>query len=230
MPRILSIEDDANLQHQIGCALFREGYEVIYAWNGKEGYEKIAETDPDLILLDLMLPVMNGVEFLKKLSICKPARHTPIVVITVYGDEAEMLKFSVEALGAVFYLRKPFHLDELVGTVKRILAQYPRLPRLRVEAEPKEVSKGCVRANIKFSTVWIDDRMVATLPPAIFALLRCLIESPGVVRREELLLRLGYQGRQAAALKQTVHRLRSALGPRESRRIKTTDHGYELIG
>src|SRR5262249_6808447 len=107
MARILSIEDDEDEQHLIGQALFSAGYEVHYAWNGQEGYEKILSLNPDLILLDLMLPRLNGVEILKRLQQNKAAEAIPVIVITVFGDEANLLGESVEALGAADYLRKP---------------------------------------------------------------------------------------------------------------------------
>lgn len=230
MARILSIEDDAELQHLIGHVLFKEGYEINYAWNGREGYEKILSYDPDLILLDLMLPMMNGVELLEKLRNDKVAQGTPIIVVSALQDEVGMLGQSIRALGAVEYLRKPVNPNDLAAYVKRVLAQHPRPSRPPAAAAPEALRKGAVRADPQFRTVLVNDRLVATLSAKPFALLRCLMESAGPVSREDLLLKLGYGPRQSDALKQEVHRLRQDLGKAEMRRIRTTPEGYELIG
>ncbi|MBI4345826.1 MAG: response regulator transcription factor, partial [Elusimicrobia bacterium] len=160
MARILSIEDDADLQHLIGLTLHSNGFEVQYAFNGKEGYEKILSMHPDLILLDLMLPGMNGIEILKAVKSNKEVRDLPIIVITAYGDDVSMLEHSVKALGAVEYLRKPIEMSVLVSHIRRALAASPKL-----EAPPEEIRRGVIRADPRFRTLFINDRLVATLPP-----------------------------------------------------------------
>lgn len=229
MAKILIIEDDAEMQHFIGHILFQEGYATHYAWNGKEGYEKILELDPDLVLLDLMLPMMNGVELLKKLQDNNVAKGVPIIIVTAYGDGANMLKNAVEVLGAVSYLRQPIRGDELVGSVKQALARFPRASRGELSAPAKEMRKGCIRADPRFMSVWINDNLVATLSHKEFALFARLMEASGPVSREQLLRALGYQTDQLDALKQIVHRLREAFGPKEKHRIKTTPEGYEML-
>ncbi len=230
MARILSIEDDETIQHLIGQVLFREGYEMHYAWNGREGYEKILALDPDLILLDLMLPMMNGIELLQKLREDKATAGIPVIIVTAYGDEANFLGHSVRALGAADYLRKPLDVNELARSVKNVLADLPRGARPPALPRTQEPRKGEVRADPRFRTVWIADRLVAALPEKEFALLRVLLESPGPVPRESLLRALGYAEDQHDALKQTVHRLRAHLGSAENVRLKTTADGYEFLG
>lgn len=224
MARLLSIEDDADIQHMIGQVLFREGYEITYAWNGREGYEKILSFHPDLILLDLMLPIMNGVEFLEKVQNDKLIAGIPIVVISGYGDEVNLLGHSVRALGAADYLRKPVNANELVSCVAKHLAS-----GRRSIAPEKELRKGVVRADPRLRTVWINDRLVATLSQKRFDLLKCLMEAAGSISREDILLKMGYAAHQGDALKQDVHRLRRDFGA-EERRIQTTSDGYELLG
>lgn len=228
MIRVLSVEDDAELQHLIGQFLFREGYEVHYAWNGHEGYQKILSLRPDLILLDLMLPIMNGVELLEKLREERIAESIPVVVVSAYGDEVNLLGRSVKALGAADYLRKPVTANDLVACVKKVLSSRP--PEPASASELRLMSKGVVRADSRFRTVWVNDRFLANLPPKRFALLRCLMEAPGGIGREELNKRLGYASASRDPLKQDIHRLRKDFGPQEQRRIQTTAEGYELIG
>ena len=229
MSRILCIEDDEHIQHMVGQVLYRHGYELHYAWNGREGYEKALALDPDLILLDLMLPVMNGVQFLKALSRHDEARDIPVIVATAYGDEAGMLKCSIEALGAAYYLRKPIDMEELVRSVRRVLAAFPRSRPGRPPQPPPRVRKGALSADPKLRTVWVDDRLVATLVRKEFAVLECLMRRPGPLSREALLSDLGYKAGQVNTLAQTVHRLRRDLGP-EGNRISTTPKGYEVLG
>jgi len=230
MARLLCIEDDADIQHAMGQVLFREGYQIDYAWNGREGYEKILSFDPDLILLDLMLPVMSGLELLKKLQDEKRAQDVPIVIVTGFGDEAGLLKKAVELWGAAAYLRKPVLAEDLIRTVKLILERFPRQARPAAMKPLKELCKGCVRLRPESLTVWIDDRLVATLPPKEFALIECLARAPGPVPKEALLKVIGHGTGDMNALKQTIYRLRLAFGPQESRRIKTNSGGYELVG
>lgn len=223
MSRILSIEDDADLQHLIGLTLHNNGFEVQYAFNGKEGYEKILSMHPDLILLDLMLPGMNGVEILKAVKANKEVRDVPVIVITAYGDDVSMLEHSVKALGAVEYLRKPLEMAKLVSHIKRSLAANPRK-----EATSEQLQRGVVKADPSFLTVFVNDRLVAELSPKRFQLFRILLEADGELAKDELCRKLGGAG-TVAALEKAIQRLREDLGPAEAKRIQTTETGYRLI-
>ncbi|MBI5201885.1 MAG: response regulator transcription factor [Elusimicrobia bacterium] len=224
MARILSIEDDADLQHLIGLTLHTNGFEVQYAFNGKEGYEKILSMHPDLILLDLMLPGMNGVEILKAVKANKEVRDLPIIVITAYGDDVSMLEHSVKALGAVEYLRKPIEMSVLVSHIRRALAASPKQ-----EPPPEELRRGVIRADPRFRTVFINDRLVATLSPRRFQLLKLLMDADGEISKEALCDKMGGAG-TVYALEKAIQRLREDLGPAEAKRIQTTETGYRLIG
>ncbi|MBI4422124.1 MAG: response regulator transcription factor [Elusimicrobia bacterium] len=224
MARILSIEDDADLQHLIGLTLHSNGYEVQYAFNGKEGYEKILSMHPDLILLDLMLPGMNGIEILKAVQTNKDVRDLPIIVITAYGDDVSMLEHSVKALGAIEYLRKPLEMAMLLNHIKRALAARPKQ-----SPAPEDIRRGAIRADPRFRTVFINDRLIATLPSRRFQLLQTLMEASGELSKEELCQLMGGAG-TVFALEKAIQRLREDLGPEESKRIQTTETGYRLIG
>ncbi|MCX5787496.1 MAG: response regulator transcription factor [Elusimicrobia bacterium] len=223
MARILSIEDDPDLQHLIGLSLHSNGYEIQYAFNGKEGYEKILSMHPDLVLLDLMLPGMNGVEILKAVKSNKDVRDLPIIVLTAYGDDASMLEHSVKALGAVEYLRKPVEIAVLLSHIKRALAANPRQT-----PPPDEIRRGSIRADPSFRTIFINDRLVATLPSRRFDLFRLLLEADGELTKEALCEKLGGTG-TVYALEKAIQRLREDLGPLEAKRIQTTPAGYRLI-
>ena len=101
MPRILSGEDDPDFQHLISIALRNQGFEVHYAFTGKEGCEKTLSLNPDLVLLDMMLPVMNGVEVIKELKKHKATRDIPFIIMTAYPAEAHFFESEVKSLGSV---------------------------------------------------------------------------------------------------------------------------------
>jgi DNA-binding response OmpR family regulator len=136
-----------------------------------------------------------------------------------------MLETSIKAQGVREYIRKPFEVASLKSIVRRMLTQYPR------KAMPSaQVAKGEVRLDTKFRTVWISDKMVATLSPMKAQLLRVLLEAKGPVKREKLLQAVWGEDAKASALEKTVQRLREDLGPTGAQRLQTTTDGYELVG
>lgn len=122
-PRILSIEDDPDLQYLMSCALRAQGFEMFYAFTGPEGLEKAAAVLPDLILLDLMLPQLTGPEVLKGLTANAATRGIPVVVLTAYSGEKEFFEETLTSLGAVGYLRKPVRFNELIPLLRVIVGR-----------------------------------------------------------------------------------------------------------
>ncbi|MBI4376306.1 MAG: response regulator transcription factor [Elusimicrobia bacterium] len=224
MAKILIIEDDGGLQQLLSLSFNMEGYEVHYAFNGKEGYEKILLVQPDVVLLDLMMPVLNGVEVIKLVTSNTLTRDIPIIVMTAHSDKADMLEHSIKAHGVREYVRKPFEIAMMKSLVKRMLNQYPRK-----SVPSSQVAKGEVRLDVKFRTVWISDKMIGTLSPTRAEVLRMLIESKGPVKREKLMQAVWGDGSRHSALEKTIQRLREDLGS-DSQRIQTTSDGYELVG
>ncbi|MBI2385820.1 MAG: response regulator [Elusimicrobia bacterium] len=123
MPRILSVEDDVDLQQVITYALAKKGWDVVYAYDGADGLAQARKFKPDLILLDMMLPGLNGLEVIKALKENEATRAIPVVVMTAYPSDAQFLKSAVIAMGAVEYLAKPVHIEELVKTIERLIPQ-----------------------------------------------------------------------------------------------------------
>lgn len=120
--RILVVEDDATIRSGLRDALRSEGYEVLEAADGREGLDKGLREDPDLIILDLMLPGMDGYEVLARLR--KDAVETPVLVLTARGLEEDRVKGF--ALGADDYVVKPFSLAELLARVASRLRAWDR--------------------------------------------------------------------------------------------------------
>lgn len=224
MAKLLIIEDDGDLQQVLSVVFNREGYELHYAFNGKEGYDKMLAVQPDVVLLDLMLPVLNGVEVLKLVTTNTSLKDIPIIVMTAHGDKADMLEHSIKAQGVRAYLKKPFELGDIRSLVRRMLTQYPRNP-----VTAAEVAKGEVRLDLKFRTVWVKDRMVATLSPMKASVLQVLLEAKGAVKREKLLQAVWGDKTSVPAMEKTIQRLREDLGA-EGRRLQTTAEGYEIVG
>lgn len=115
MKRILVVEDSVDFQLLLKTLFMSEGYEVGYASNGKEalGLLRSLADLPDLILLDLMMPVMDGVEFRKQQLLDPRLAAIPIVLMTAHGD-AQLS----QNIGAKGYLRKPMDLDALLEAIK----------------------------------------------------------------------------------------------------------------
>jgi CheY-like chemotaxis protein len=122
-PRVLCVEDDPDLQYLMSCALREQGFETYYAFTGPEGSEKAAALRPDLVLLDLMLPLMSGPDVLKGLMEDPATRGTPVIVMTAYAGEEDFFESKLRKLGASAYLRKPVKFEELVPLMRRLLAE-----------------------------------------------------------------------------------------------------------
>ena len=224
MAKLLIIEDDGDLQQILSVVFNRDGYDLHYAFNGKEGYDKMVALQPDVVLLDLMLPVLNGVEVIKLVTSNTSLKDIPIIVMTAHGDKADMLEHSIKAQGVRAYMKKPFELGEIRSLVRRMLSQYPRAPMASVE-----VAKGEVRLDVKFRTVSVSDRRVATLSPMKAQVLELLLQAKGAVKRETILKAVWGDSGSVPALEKTIQRLREDLGA-EGRRLQTTSEGYEIVG
>ena len=116
MPKILIVEDDDTVREALSAGLESEGYEVILSDNGLDGLKQAKEEGPDLILLDLMLPEMDG------LSVCRALRRNsdvPIIMLTARGTEMDKI-VGLET-GADDYVVKPFSLGELLARIRSLL-------------------------------------------------------------------------------------------------------------
>ena len=115
---ILIIDDDAAVREAVAEDLKREGYELHFANNGREGLEWVQEVSPTVIILDLRMPVMDGHEFLSHLDL-KHSDPYSVVVLTAYGD-ADSVKSAYDA-GVSMFLKKPYHLFEIRGAVRNAI-------------------------------------------------------------------------------------------------------------
>jgi CheY-like chemotaxis protein len=116
---VLIVDDDADIRMVVTAALEDEGYRVGTAANGQQALDRVAEQHPDLVLLDLTMPVMNGWECHSRLRELAP--DVPVVFMTA----AFRAKVEAESHGAAGHLSKPFEIDDLVATVERFAQQPP---------------------------------------------------------------------------------------------------------
>ena len=118
--KILVVEDEATLQKTLTKALVRSGYDVLSALDGLRGLEIAREEKPDLILLDIILPKMDGFEVLRELKKDKSVSEIPIIILTNLSDMSDVQKTL--DLGATTYLVKAdFHLKDVLGKIKETL-------------------------------------------------------------------------------------------------------------
>jgi len=117
MQNILVIDDDENLRDTIGVMLEQEGFRAIFAADGRSGFEKAVTLKPDLILVDLRLPGMSGIEICKQVRAAQSA--TPIIVLSAVGEEID--KVLLLEIGADDYVVKPFGARELMARIRAVL-------------------------------------------------------------------------------------------------------------
>jgi two-component system alkaline phosphatase synthesis response regulator PhoP/two-component system response regulator VicR len=116
MAKVLIVEDDLAISNLYKAKLTKEGFTVFTAYNGKEGLEAVKKDNPDIILLDVMMPVMSGFEMLKALRNIKEYKETPVIILSNYGETDQMTEGFLD--GATDYLIKVEHTpDDVVQIV-----------------------------------------------------------------------------------------------------------------
>ncbi len=178
---ILIIEDDANTAALITLYCEREGFHTLTAGDGLSGLERAVKERPDLVILDLMLPEMDGWDVCRRI---RQASDVPIIMLTARGDEID--RVSGLSLGADDYVVKPFSPRELVERVKAVL----RRTRRPLQEDSRILSHATLRLDLKKRRISVAGRSV-DLTPHEYRLLETLMTSPGrIYTRDELLDRL----------------------------------------
>jgi DNA-binding response OmpR family regulator len=122
MKTILFIEDEATLQKTLGEVLTKEGYQVISALDGEIGLRMAKEKKPNLILLDLILPKMNGFEVLKKIKEDAEIKDIPIIVLTNL-ESMEDIQKALELGAATYLVKANYSLEELIEKIKKTISE-----------------------------------------------------------------------------------------------------------
>jgi two-component system phosphate regulon response regulator PhoB len=179
MPRVLVVDDEKDLRSLLEYNLLQSGFTVVTAEDGASALERVRESPPDLVLLDVLLPDMPGTEVLKHLRRQHP-RSLPVLMLTAKGEEIDrVLGFE---LGADDYLVKPFSVRELVLRVRALLRR----------TEPSEVGQPrfafkAISVDVERHQVTVDGKLI-DLTALEFRLLTTLLSRKGRVQTRQALL------------------------------------------
>ena len=180
--KIIVVEDEADILDVIEYNLTREGYKVLGFRDGEQGLEAIRGEEPQLVLLDLMLPGIDGIEICKKVKEDPVTRDVPVIMITAKTEESDVVLGL--GVGADDYVSKPFSPKELVARVKAVLRRAPL--KETVAKTDRITHEGFVIDNTRHE-VTIDGEPV-TMTATEFKMLHFLASHPGrVFSREQLL-------------------------------------------
>ncbi len=221
---VLVVDDDVKTVELVKVYLNRDGYRVLTAYDGVEALRVARESDPDLVVLDLMLPDVDGLE------VCRTLRHesdVPIIMLTARTTDQD--KLTGLDSGADDYVTKPFSPKELAARVRAVLRRLPG------ERGPAQITRGELTMNFVRREAWLADRLLA-LTDVEFKLLGVLAREPGrVFSRGDLIEKaLGYD---FAGFDRTIDvhilnlRRKIEQAPNRPRYIKTVyGAGYRFVG
>lgn len=214
-PRVLIVDDEAALVALIRYNLEKEGYRCDEAADGREALLKVAEEQPDLVLLDWMLPELSGLEVCRQLRRNPATRNLPVIMLTARGEEEDRVR-GLDA-GADDYVPKPFSPGELAARIRAVLR------RIRPALAEEVLVSGEICMDLAAHRVTRNGREVH-LGPTEFRLLRYFMEHPGRVLSREQLLDAVW-GRDVYVEQRTVdvhiRRLRKALGETYENLVQT---------
>ncbi|MBN2462457.1 MAG: response regulator transcription factor [Dehalococcoidia bacterium] len=222
--RVLVVDDDVKTVELVKLYLNRDGYRVLVAYDGIEALRLARETRPDLIVLDLMLPGIDGLEVCR---ILRDESDVPIIMLTARTTDED--KLTGLGLGADDYISKPFSPRELAARVRAVLRRLPG------ERGPAEIKRGGLILNFLKQEASISGRLL-NLTPVEFKLLGVLVKEPGrVFSRAELVEKaLGYDYKGFdRTIDVHILNLRRKLesNPKHPRYIKTAyGAGYKFSG
>ncbi|MBU1345443.1 MAG: phosphate regulon transcriptional regulator PhoB [Alphaproteobacteria bacterium] len=227
-PYILVMEDEDALATLLQYNLEKEGYDVVVAADGEEGLIQVDERQPDLILLDWMLPKVSGIEVCRRLRGRPETRNLPVIMLTARGEESDRVR-GLDT-GADDYLTKPFSMTELIARIRAVLR------RIRPGLADDRVGHGDIVIDRVAHRVRRAGKEVH-LGPTEFRLLDHFMRHPGrVFSREQLLDAVWGSDVYVEARTVDVHvgRLRKALNVEESanpiRTVRSAGYSLDLEG
>lgn len=168
---VLLIEDDPAIAEVLTYNLEREGYKTEWLRDGADGLRRASERKPDLIILDLMLPSLDGVEICRELRSDGTTRHVPILMLTAKSDEVDQVEgFSV---GADDYVTKPFSVKVLLQRIRALLKR-----SRRTEEQADTVELFGVKLDVRGHEVSCEGKPIS-LTPTEYRLLKTMMDQPG---------------------------------------------------
>jgi two-component system, OmpR family, phosphate regulon response regulator PhoB len=221
---VLVVEDEPDIRNLVVHHLTREGFRCRVAASGAEALARVRTATPDLVVLDLMLPEMDGLEVCRRLRADPATATIPIIMLTAKADEVDRV-VGLE-MGADDYVAKPFSPKELVARVRAVLR------RARPGEAGRALSVGAVSLDATRHLVTVGGAPIE-LTPKEFDLLQALLEAAGrVLSREHLLNRVWGYARADEIESRTVdvhiRRLRAKLGGEERRIATIKGVGYRF--
>ena len=223
--RILIVEDEEAIVEVVSQTLRRHGYETASAANGDDALEKAFSLRPDLVILDLMLPKMDGWEVCRRLKADRQTASVPVLMLTARREERDVVE-GLE-IGADDYMKKPFSLAELAARVKALLR------RSGSGEEGRVVEDGDLRIEVDGETALLRG-VPLDLSPTEFRLVEALARRMGrIVPREELLSKIwSFYGGDTRTVDVHISRLRKKLddGKRPALAVNSLrGRGYRLM-
>ena len=223
--KILIIEDEKDIVKVLDYNLKKEGFRVSSANNGEDGLDMARKVHPDLIILDLMLPELDGLEVCKAVKNDTNAAHIPIIILTAKAQEAD--KIVGLELGADDYITKPFSPRELIARIKAVLRRVKEKERL-----PEVLKIGDMIIDFSKIIVKIKDKPI-DITSKEFELLKILIKAKGRVLSRDYLLDTIWGFDQALEIQTRtvdVHitTLRKKLKNESKRIVTVKNYGYRF--
>ncbi len=226
MATVLIVDDEKDIVSALKIYLRPEGYELLEAYTGLEALETVKTQPVDLVLMDIMMPGMDGMQ---ATSLMREISNIPVILLTAKSEDTD--KIMGLNIGADDYITKPFNPAEVVARVRSQLRRYMRLGG-QVAAPGKLVIGGIVLDDVAKS-VTVDDTAVS-LTPMEFGILKLLMEQPGKVFSSEEIYRrvwkdtpLGSEGTVAVHIRHLREKIE--INPSEPRYIKVVwGQGYKM--
>ncbi len=220
---ILIVEDDRNIRELLRLYLEQEGYNIEQAQDGMDGVRTFKRVHPDLVLLDLMMPVMDGTQAIREI---RSSSKTPVIVLTAKGETFD--KVALLELGADDYITKPFEMREVIARVRAVMRRYEQEDgEQKIEFDDLVIDKNSYNITVSGKKLEI--------PPKEIELLYFLASSPNrVFTRAQLLddvWGFDYFG-DTRTVDVHVKRLREKLGESNNWEIKTVwgvGYKFELL-
>jgi DNA-binding response OmpR family regulator len=216
--KIAVIEDEPTIAGAVASRLRKEGFEVEQASDGPSGVELCRRMDPDIVILDVMLPGFDGLEVCRRIQ---TARAIPVIMLTALDDETDkLIGFGV---GADDYVTKPFSARELVARVKALLRRIERNDRVQ---DPIHAGDLLVDPRRRCVSVGAEE---VHLTPIEFELIRTLVASPGTVYTREMLMEQiwGHPDTLGSrTVDSHVRSLRRKLGPQRIRTVHGVGYAF----
>lgn len=224
--KILIVDDDVNICQLLNLYLVKEGYTTYICHNGKDAIKQISEQTYDIVLLDIMMPEMDGFE---TLAAIRKFSNIPVILLSAKGEPMD--KISGLDIGADDYVTKPFEPQELISRIKALLRRSQTMP---MQQSNSDLTIGNLYISLTNYIVKVDDKKVE-MPPKEIELIYYLATNPmRVFTREQLLNHVwgpGYKG-DTRTVDVHIKRIREKLGKGTNWRLDTVwgvGYKFEII-